>query len=504
MPRGENDEVAVAPVRASTRTVTKPLGVADPQREMRMLVERLYSRITRSLHGRAFDSQEAQMRAQAQALGVLSYSEQRELVRTVQTYVGPGRAIVCGRARDLLLLTNAGFIEDEIRRHAARGLEAEVLRQECREALAFAIDRFDFKFESSFLTYAANRMRGAVSGAIRNDSRLVRLKSRTSEIADRVQRTIKLLEAENKAPTLQAIADRLPDDSPQRIAEVLPWVTTSLVRLDAHVDSADGSSMSYSGAISDPNVHVEESTLDAIQSEDVRRAISELKSPLERRVIELYWNLDQDTVEVEQRDLFDGVYRDRRGRAYSAELSIIRDRAERGETVSKRSQVELNEGLRSGKLTFEPRTPEARELYELQQELAKMTGAPAVALTAATIQETLGRAYSKMAPHLSTLRDTLLYRGDNALENSEHAQALIRRELKRIVSDAGGAVEVPEIGRITPGAVDRLKPGRPSRSRVSSKAELRKAAEHFGLIDPSNGRIVHTALLERVGEPEAA
>lgn len=457
--------------------------------EQRTFISTINARIKRKLPDNIYDlDHEGQKRAEGKALGVLSPMDQRKLVRIANEYSGPGRDSIRERAAELLILTNAGFVEDTIRSHEARGLQAEVLRQECRLAMYDAIGRFDHQNGASFLAFAEWRMRGAISEAIRSDSRLVRLKSRASEIADRVQRAIKDFGnqgMELSELTPQMLADKT-GDRLERVIEVLPWVTNSYVRLDGPIATKDGE-IDVASAIADPLVDVEGEIID----ENIKRALKgalDTLSPYERRVVELYYNLDSSQ-EVQQSHLFDGVYQDDLGFQYSAEQSVIADRRNRlasgnpdevpGQPIMTATQKELNERYARGELLFKPGTPEARELFEL-------SGVPP---TSATIQETLGKTYEKLAPQLETLREFHTYRGDNALEHSEGACEVVREQLRKLARAGDGTVYVDGWGPLSLDEIDRLRPGRTAKGGIGRKGALRRVAELTGHVDEESGRL---------------
>lgn len=498
----------------------------EPSAEARSYLRALQARIQRGLPSNYYDlDAPARRRAQGKALGILSPHEQRRLVRLARDYQGPGEKRLRERAAELLVLTNAGFVEDMISRHRARGLEAEVLRQECYESLYDAIGRFDPDLGASFLVFCEWRLRGAISEAIRFDSRLVRLKSRASEIADRAQRALKEFADEGRpsgSVSAAEIAART-GDRPERVDEVLPWVVNALVRLDGPlVDYADGRpdrvltdawrttsrtrlSVGDRSPEDDSFVAAIASNSDVageVEAQGEGQALAAalgVLSAYERRVVELYHSLDGGQ-DIQQTHLFDGVYEDGLGLQYSAEQSVIADRRhhraiaeqELVEAVKRKkkrpsmpppivtaTQRELNARYAEGDLIFKPGSPEARELFDL-------SGVPP---TAATIQETLAAAYEKMSTELEPLRIDYIYRGDNALEHSAAAAAAVRGELHKLAQAAGGTLEVNGWGRLTRQEIDRLKPGRTAKEGIGRKGVLRRVAELTGHVDEESGRL---------------
>lgn len=503
--------------------------------------------------------QQSKLRARGKALGVLSPGDQRRLVRIANSYTGMGRESIRERAVDLLILTNTGIVEKLVRKHGARGLEADVLRQECRLAIYKTIPLYDSENGASFLAFAEYRMRGAISDAIRSNSRLVRLRSRASEIADRIQRAIKLWDASattaqfqdafpklrqtpqepdesdeayslrcsalsakleeidgllraNKKYTLQIIAD-ITGDKIERIKQIEPWVTSSYIRLDAPIATRDGE-IEVASAIADTNANVEREVLDGITSMVLIEALGSL-SPYERTLIEYYYGIGKDVTgnPVQQKDLYDGVYKDSTGQEYSAEQSVIADRRaliegrrggvgatgnpnERAKEIRTALQRELNERYSRGELVFIPNSHEARKLFEL-------SGVPP---TSATIQEGLNKIYTKIAPKLEVFHEDTLSRGNNALEYSETACEAVREELKRQARANKGSLPTPGYGtgKVALEEIEKLKPGKPAKNGIGRKGALRRVAEAAGCIDIETGKLTFTPNQEKASSHESS
>ena len=500
-------------------------------------------------------SQQDQLRARSRALGVLPAGDQRRLVRIATHYTGFARERIREQAAEMLILTNAGFVENTIRVHEARGIEAEELRQECRLAIYDAIHRFDPDNGASFLAFAEFRMRGAISEAIRSNSRLVRLKSRASEISDRVQRAIKLWEANATIPQLQAafpslrLSPKYPEESDEdfavreaahtaklqeiegsiqaghiwtkailaeitgdrieRVEDIIRWVTHSYIRLDAPIATKDGE-IEVASSVADPHSDVEGEVMDTALIDALVSALDSLP-PYERRLVELYYGVGREVTSgpIQQKDIYDGVYVDDQGIEHSAEQSVIADRRslaakrrggvgtsgnpdEKPLKIRTALQRELNERYERGELLFRPNTAEAKELFEL-------SGVPP---TSATVQETLSRVYEKLAPQLPELHEETISRGNHVLEHSEQACKLVRQTLRRQAQAAGGILLTPGYGtgKLTLEEIDNLKPGKPAKSGIGRKGALRRVSEIAGLVDITTGRLTFAPAIEAAGE----
>lgn len=389
------------------------------------------------------------------------------------------------RARAIFFLCHTGYIEQQIRRkaHMLRGEDTEhaleVLRGAAWKGADKGVDKYSPDEGANPLTYIKNWINAELGDAIEAEGGEggVRLKSKANDLGKKVQAMAKEIENDGRQVTIAEIADRIGTDA-ERVAEVLPFAVGHMTRMDAPVKTDDGSSASMGALILDPAQEVSAPVLDADMRERVRQAVSEIKSPFQRRIIELF-HLEEEA--REQKDLFDGVYRDSEGRAFSAEPSVIADRKRRGIEVIKASQRDLNRMFREGELTWEPGTPEAHELSRVvmpdydpsakfEDFITRETGVPP---TSGTIQEAKRFAEEEMRknPVLNGLQPR--YRGEDELENSEAARDEVRRALHR-----RGIIDDAEAQKLMAG-----------RAAGGGKSKLRVLAEENDLVDRTSGRL---------------
>lgn len=385
-------------------------------------------------------------RARATALGVLSHPRQALLVEAATSYEGPRQQRVRENAVELLLLTNAGFIERFARRFGARGLEAEVLRQECETGLVDAIPRFRPEIGASFLTFAAARMRARISAALRTDARLVRLPRQAEELATKVELERRALEAKGAPVSVERVAANL-DAPAELVREVWGWVVEGVVSLDTPVGSEDGNTLTLAGTVAD-TLDVAEDVAETELHARLRELVASL-APGERFAVERMHAVGADD------------------ELAAARLTAAPSDARELELVLV-EPVPLQDGFAAGRLAIDDGTPAA-------DELADLLGVPP---NTRTMQTLLERAYRKLEPSLRDLRETVAYRGAGEIEHSSSAQEAVRAELRRRVQEAGGLLADPDLGSLTTGAVNRMKP----------RGGLRVAAQNAGLVDGS-GRL---------------
>jgi DNA-directed RNA polymerase sigma subunit (sigma70/sigma32) len=458
----------------------------------RYFIRRLWGRAAAGVTGTA-DTQEKLLSQQARGLGLLSPADQRKLITTIRLLRqsdDPMDRQLARQGQDIMLLAHHRFVEQFVRENQGRSLDNDTLRQVARMGILKMIDDFDDDKGASPLHYAASKMRGELRKAEEYEADVIRIKSKAKDLKGRIEKIVKDFDNRGVQPTIQQIVDILNNEEAEkakregrkpteltveRVAEIFAHVGNAPVSLDRPLDLDDGS-VNVGAIIADEAAVTERDALNEAQAKAVRDAIAKIESPLERRIVERYFGIGSDE-EVPQKALYDGVYRDKDGKAYSAEPSVIADRrpdSDRArqnpgivEPVEKRSETELRQMWERGEMTFEPGTPEAKELYEL-------TGTPP---SSGTVQYALKKAFQTMGAELGWMRDEVRYRGDNELEHSETAREEVRRALVEM-----GVIESMAKAR-------KMKTTRPAEDgTLRKKSELRKLAEKHGLVD-ERGRV---------------
>lgn len=420
-----------------------------------------------------------------------------EIIEDADESTAEGRALahkarqVGAEARELFMTIHSGFIRQFCSRYQHQlegesGQEAlDTLMQYARIGMNKAIDRYEFDKGANPLTYSRQWMRAEVGEGIAREGRQIRLKAKAHDLGKKVQAAAKEIQNDGRQPTAAEIAAKLKEPV-SKVVDVMPYVLGPMARLDAPV-SADGSD-SLGSITPDDRLDVEAPLADSDAGQQIHEAVQSIKSPLRRRVIELYYGLANNEP-IEQKDLFDGTYRDpKTGELFSAEPSVIRDRSKRDIDVTRKPQSELNRLFEQGKLEWQAGTPEALELalvgmpdYDPDEKMkgviTHMTGVPP---TSGSIQEAKKRAEWEMAenPRLKEFRPR--YRGQDELEHSLQARKEVRAALVHM-------------GKLTPSQAERTKVGK---GNAAKKGDLRLMAEKEGLVDSASGRVDRDKLAE--------
>src|SRR6201995_6044629 len=129
---------------------------------------------------------------------LLTAAEERRLARAIE------RGDLA--AKDRLVRCNLRLVASVARRHVGRGLAMEDLLQEGVVGLIRAAEKFDWRRGTRFSTYAVPWIRQAITPALANTSRLVRLPAPQHLEADRLSRAERALEERGAETGTEALA----------------------------------------------------------------------------------------------------------------------------------------------------------------------------------------------------------------------------------------------------------------------------------------------------------
>src|SRR3954471_14815538 len=110
-------------------------------------------------------------------------------------------------AKDRLVRSNLRLVASVARRYVGRGLPMEDLLQEGVVGLIRAAEKYDWRRGTRFSTYAVPWIRQAITHALANTSRMVRLPAPQHLEADRLARAERGLLEQGRETTLAALAN---------------------------------------------------------------------------------------------------------------------------------------------------------------------------------------------------------------------------------------------------------------------------------------------------------
>ncbi|MDR0579914.1 MAG: RNA polymerase sigma factor RpoD [Campylobacteraceae bacterium] len=219
-----------------------------------------------------------------------SFSLEPEVLKEILEQIKRGKRIT-DRAKERMAKSNLRLVVSIAKRYTNRGLPFLDLIQEGNIGLMKAVDKFEYEKGFKFSTYATWWIRQAISRAIADQARTIRIPIHMIETINRINKVIrKHLQEHGKEPDVDVISKEV-GLSPDKVRNVIK-ITKEPISLEAPIGNEDDGK--FGDFVEDRNTL---SPIDHILKNDLKEQIDEVLEQLnerEKAVIRMRFGLLED------------------------------------------------------------------------------------------------------------------------------------------------------------------------------------------------------------------